>query len=201
MEGIRWMVTRFECQRCRDWRYQKSWFVWTFLGYCIANYLSVTIFALDFTLILLFSVKDGVFRHYNGPRDKEAFITFIEEKQWSMIEPIPSYKNPDSPQMAVVALFFKLSMAVRDFHNHLVENVGIPSWASYSMFAVVTLGLGCILGFVSFISRFFKFNLKYLVHCLYYWRRFSNWSRYQESYCCCWKEEAREIRKRWWKIK
>jgi hypothetical protein len=54
--------------------------------------------------------------------------------------------------MAVVALFFKLSMAVRDFHNHLVENVGIPSWASYSMFAFVTLGLGCILGFVSILD-------------------------------------------------
>ncbi|KAI6190475.1 Thioredoxin [Aphelenchoides bicaudatus] len=95
----------------------------------------------------IYHVKDGVFRVYSGPRDKEAFITFVEEKQYSMIEPVPSYKNPDSPQMGVVALFFKLSMAVRDFHNHLVENVGIPSWASYSMFAVVTLGLGCILGF------------------------------------------------------
>lgn len=57
--------------------------------------------------------------------------------------------------MGVVALFFKLSMAVRDFHNHLVENVGIPSWASYSLFAFVTLGLGCILGFVIlFYSNF-----------------------------------------------
>jgi hypothetical protein len=69
-----------------------------------------------------------------------------------MIEPLPSYKHPDSPQMAVVAVFFKLSMAVRDLHNHLVENVGIPSWASYCLFAIVTLGLGCILGFVSFMG-------------------------------------------------
>ncbi|KAI6215643.1 Thioredoxin [Aphelenchoides besseyi] len=95
----------------------------------------------------IYHVKDGVFRVYAGPRDKEAFITFIEEKQWSLVEPLPSYKHPDSPQMAVVAVFFKLSMAVRDLHNHLVENIGVPSWASYALFAFVTLGLGCILGF------------------------------------------------------
>jgi hypothetical protein len=53
--------------------------------------------------------------------------------------------------MGVVALFFKLSMKVRDLHNHLVEQVGVPSWASYSAFAVVTLGLGCILGFVRYL--------------------------------------------------
>lgn len=51
--------------------------------------------------------------------------------------------------MGVVAVFFKLSMSVRDLHNHLVENVGIPAWASYSLFAIVTLALGCVLGFVS----------------------------------------------------
>jgi hypothetical protein len=50
--------------------------------------------------------------------------------------------------MGVVAQFFRLSMSVRDFHSHLVENVGIPPWASYAGFATVTLGLGCILGFV-----------------------------------------------------
>jgi len=50
--------------------------------------------------------------------------------------------------MGVVAVFFRLSMSVRDFHNHLVENVGIPPWASYAGFAAVTLALGCVLGFV-----------------------------------------------------
>lgn len=57
--------------------------------------------------------------------------------------------------MGIVALFFKLSMAVRDLHNHLVENVGIPAWASYAGFATVTLTLGCILGFVNIISEIF----------------------------------------------
>ncbi|KAK5975391.1 Thiol disulfide isomerase and thioredoxin [Trichostrongylus colubriformis] len=95
----------------------------------------------------IYHVKDGVFRVYTGPRDKNDFITFIEDKRWRSIDPVPDYKHPNSKQMAVVAVFFKLSMAVRDLHNHLVEDKGVPSWASYSLFAGVTLALGCILGF------------------------------------------------------
>lgn len=51
--------------------------------------------------------------------------------------------------MSVVAMFFRLSMKVRDLHNHLIEDRGLPPWASYTLFAVATLVLGCILGFVS----------------------------------------------------
>ncbi|CAJ0961815.1 unnamed protein product, partial [Mesorhabditis belari] len=96
----------------------------------------------------IYHVKDGVFRQYSGPRDKNDFISYVEDKRWRNVEPVPSYKHPNSAQMGVVAVFFKLSMAVRDLHNHLVENKGVPSWASYSMFALVTLALGCILGFL-----------------------------------------------------
>uniref|UniRef100_A0A914LBE4 Thioredoxin-related transmembrane protein 1 n=1 Tax=Meloidogyne incognita TaxID=6306 RepID=A0A914LBE4_MELIC len=96
----------------------------------------------------IYHVKDGVFRLYVGPRDKNDFSTFIEEKQWTNFDPIPSYKYPDSPQMGIVAVFFKLSMAVRDLHNHMVEKLGVPSWASYTLFAGVTLALGCVLGFI-----------------------------------------------------
>ncbi|PAV80074.1 hypothetical protein WR25_25895 [Diploscapter pachys] len=96
----------------------------------------------------IYHVKDGVFRLYTGARDKHDFISFIEDKRWRVIDPVPDYKHPNSKQMAVVAVFFKLSMAVRDLHNHLVEEKGVPAWASYSMFAGVTLTLGCILGFL-----------------------------------------------------
>lgn len=96
----------------------------------------------------IYHVKDGAFRQYSGPRDKNDFISYIEDKRWRNVEPVPNYKHPNSAQMGVVAVFFKLSMAVRDLHNHLVEEKGVPSWASYSMFALVTLALGCILGFL-----------------------------------------------------
>ena len=80
--------------------------------------------------------------------------------------------------MAVVAVFFKLSMSVRDLHNHLVENVGVPAWASYSLFAAVTLGLGCILGFVSArasgVFECARVLRLLLVYCLHNRRRFSD---------------------------
>ncbi|VDN54628.1 unnamed protein product [Dracunculus medinensis] len=105
----------------------------------------------------IYHVKDGVFRQYTGARDKNDFISHIEEKKWSLQDPIPNYKHPNSPQMTVVAWFFKLSMYVRDKHNYLVEDVGIPAWASYSLFAGITLALGCVLGFfiVCIIDRVF----------------------------------------------
>ncbi|CAP36281.1 Protein CBR-DPY-11 [Caenorhabditis briggsae] len=95
----------------------------------------------------IYHVKDGVFRQYSGSRDKSDFISFVEDKKYRVIDPVPDYKHPNSKQMGVVAVFFKLSMAVRDLHNHLVEDKGIPSWASYGLFAGVTLALGCVLGF------------------------------------------------------
>lgn len=60
-----------------------------------------------------FSVINGEFRQYRGTRDKNAFMTFIEEKKWQSIEPIPGWKSPQSFQMSVVSSFFKLSQILR----------------------------------------------------------------------------------------
>uniref|UniRef100_A0A7E4VNY9 Thioredoxin-related transmembrane protein 1 n=1 Tax=Panagrellus redivivus TaxID=6233 RepID=A0A7E4VNY9_PANRE len=143
------------CPACKD--LQKAWNA--FAGW--SKDLNIKVAEVDVTtnpglsgrflvtaLPTIYHVKDGVFRPYQGPRDKNNFISFIEDKRWSAIDPLPSYKHPNSPQMTVVAYFFKLSMAVRDFHNNLVENHGVPSWASYTGFATVTLALGCVLGFL-----------------------------------------------------
>uniref|UniRef100_A0A158P6P0 Thioredoxin domain-containing protein n=1 Tax=Angiostrongylus cantonensis TaxID=6313 RepID=A0A158P6P0_ANGCA len=142
------------CPACKD--LQKAWNAFADWS----NDLNIKVGEVDVTvnpglsgrflvtaLPTIYHVKDGVFRVYSGPRDKNDFITFIEDKRWRSIDAVPDYKHPNSKQMAVVAVFFKLSMAVRDLHNHLVEVKGIPSWASYSLFAGVTLALGCILGF------------------------------------------------------
>ncbi|VDM60579.1 unnamed protein product [Angiostrongylus costaricensis] len=151
-----WMVEFHApwCPACKD--LQKAWNAFADWS----NDLNIKVGEVDVTvnpglsgrflvtaLPTIYHVKDGVFRVYSGPRDKNDFITFIEDKRWLSIDAVPDYKHPNSKQMAVVAVFFKLSMAVRDLHNHLVEVKGIPSWASYSLFAGVTLALGCILGF------------------------------------------------------
>ena len=59
---------------------------------------------------LIRSVSDGVFRQYRGPRDKDHFLSFVEEKKWLQAEEVPAWKSPGSYQMAVVAQFFKVGM-------------------------------------------------------------------------------------------
>ena len=93
-----------------------------------------------------FSVKDGVFRQYRGARDKDSFISFVEDKKWTQVEEITSWTNPDSVQMTMVSYFFKLSMVLRNVHSTLTEEYQFPYWVSYVAFAVATILLGAILG-------------------------------------------------------
>lgn len=59
------------------------------------------------------SAKDGIFRQYKSPRDKESLISFVKEKKWQQLEPISSWKSPNSIQMSVISYFFKLSQILR----------------------------------------------------------------------------------------
>ncbi|CAL4065164.1 unnamed protein product, partial [Meganyctiphanes norvegica] len=94
------------------------------------------------------SVKDGVFRQYRGSRDKDEFMSFIEEKRWESLEEVPAWKSPASMQMSIVSQFFKLSMVLRGVHSVLVEEYGLPTWGSYLVFALATILVGALLGLV-----------------------------------------------------
>jgi len=96
----------------------------------------------------IFHVKDGVFRQYRGARDKDSFISFVEDKKWTQVEEISSWKSPDSVQMSLVAYFFKLSMVLRNVHTTLTEDYQMPYWVSYVAFAVATILLGGLLGLI-----------------------------------------------------
>lgn len=63
--------------------------------------------------MLVFSVKDGVFRSYAGPRDKEDFMKFIEEKKWTVVEPLAAWKYPDSPQLVFYLFFLRNTVNVK----------------------------------------------------------------------------------------
>lgn len=102
-------------------------------------------------------MKDGVFRQYRGTRDREEFISFVDEKKWEHIEPIPSWKSPSSIQMSVVSGFFKLSMMLRNIHTQITEEHGIPYWGSYLLFALATIIVGAVLGLI----------LVFLIDCFY----------------------------------
>jgi len=94
----------------------------------------------------IYHVSDGVFRQYRGPRDKDHFLSFVEEKKWLQAEEVPAWKSPGSYQMAVVAQFFKLSMKLRAVHTILVQDYGLPEWGSYVIFALATILTGALIG-------------------------------------------------------
>ncbi|XP_067242773.1 thioredoxin-related transmembrane protein 1 [Chanodichthys erythropterus] len=96
----------------------------------------------------IYHCKDGVFRRYQGPRTKEDFLSFIEEKKWQSIEPVSSWFGPSSFMMNAMSALFKLSMFIRHCHNYLTEQLGVPVWGSYGIFALATLVSGLALGLV-----------------------------------------------------
>uniref|UniRef100_T1J9K3 Thioredoxin domain-containing protein n=1 Tax=Strigamia maritima TaxID=126957 RepID=T1J9K3_STRMM len=96
----------------------------------------------------IYHVMDGHFRLYRGSRDKENFISFVEDKKWQSVEEISSWTSPNSILMSLISYFFKLSMVLRSIHTKLIEEYGIPYWGSYLIFALVTILIGAILGLI-----------------------------------------------------
>ncbi|XP_043844031.1 thioredoxin-related transmembrane protein 1 isoform X1 [Dromiciops gliroides] len=114
----------------------------------------------------IYHCKDGEFRRYQGPRTKEDFISFINDKQWKSIEPLSSWFGPGSflrrmmvkdinnysgdgeIRMSSMSALFQLSMWIRTCHNYFTEDLKIPVWGSYVIFALATLFSGLILGLI-----------------------------------------------------
>ncbi|XP_054828009.1 thioredoxin-related transmembrane protein 1 [Eublepharis macularius] len=94
----------------------------------------------------IYHCKDGEFRRYQGPRTKTDFINFISDQEWKSIEPVSSWLGPSSFLMSSMSALFQLSMWIRHCHNYLTENLGMPAWGSYAIFAFATLFSGLLLG-------------------------------------------------------
>ncbi|KAL7889825.1 hypothetical protein AOLI_G00020830 [Acnodon oligacanthus] len=126
----------------------------------------------------IYHCKDGVFRRYQGARTKDDFLSFIDEKKWQSIEPVSSWFGPSSFMMNMMSALFKLSMFIRQCHNYLTEQVGIPVWGSYVIFALATLFSGLALGLV----------LVFIADFVFPSRRFSSPAYYQKKHAV---EQAR----------
>ncbi|KAM4853232.1 thioredoxin-related transmembrane protein 1 [Thomomys bottae] len=94
----------------------------------------------------IYHCKDGEFRRYQGPRTKKDFINFVSEREWKNIEPVSSWFGPGSVLMSSMSALFRLSMYIRTCHNYFIEDLGLPVWGSYTVFASVTLLSGLLLG-------------------------------------------------------
>ncbi|XP_035897576.1 thioredoxin-related transmembrane protein 1-like isoform X1 [Anopheles stephensi] len=103
----------------------------------------------------IFHVINGEFRQYKGPRDMNSFMSFVEEKKWESLEQVSAWRNPDSIQMSLVSLFFKLSHFLkvsrtrwRNLNTMLLKEYGLPVWGSYTLFGIGTVLLGAIFGLI-----------------------------------------------------
>ncbi|TDG43306.1 hypothetical protein AWZ03_010278 [Drosophila navojoa] len=94
----------------------------------------------------IYHVKDGEFRQYRGARDADALLFFLKKKSWQSIEPLSSWKKPDTIHMSLLSYFFKLSHTLKDFNSRLQEEYGLPTWGSYALFAIATIFVGAALG-------------------------------------------------------
>ncbi|XP_076831064.1 thioredoxin-related transmembrane protein 1 [Brachyhypopomus gauderio] len=121
----------------------------------------------------IYHCKDGVFRRYQGARSKDDFLSFIDEKKWQSIEPVSSWFGPSSFLMNMMSALFKLSMFIRQCHNYLTEQVGIPDWGSYVIFALATLFSGLTLGLVLVFIADFVFPSRRFSSSAYYHKKYA----------------------------
>uniref|UniRef100_A0A182T469 Thioredoxin domain-containing protein n=1 Tax=Anopheles maculatus TaxID=74869 RepID=A0A182T469_9DIPT len=96
----------------------------------------------------IFHVINGEFRQYKGPRDMNSFMSFVEEKKWESLEQVSAWRNPNSIQMSLVSLFFKLSHFLKELNTMLLKEYGLPVWGSYTLFGIGTVLLGAIFGLI-----------------------------------------------------
>lgn len=75
-------------------------------------------------------------------------MSFVEDQKWKELEPVSTWKNPDSLQMTVVSYFFKLSHFLKEINNVMLVDYGLPSWMTYVLFGLATILLGALLGLV-----------------------------------------------------
>jgi len=114
------------------------------------------------SLPTILHIKDGVFRQFTGGRKTTDLISFIDERKWEKLEPMAWYRDPSSIQMGVVGSFFKAAMFIRGVYSSMTEDYGIPEWACYIIFAVLTIVTGLILGLLLVICCDNFFPAKYI---------------------------------------
>nr|XP_029531471.1 thioredoxin-related transmembrane protein 1-like isoform X3 [Oncorhynchus nerka] len=100
------------------------------------------------TLPTIFHVKEGSVRRYVSVREAEEFHTYVSNRRWEEVEPLPSWKSPNSPLMSCMAGLFRLSLWIRWTHGYLTGDLGMPVWGSYLSFAMATLVTGLLMGLV-----------------------------------------------------
>jgi len=114
------------------------------------------------SLPTIYHIKEGVFRQYLGGRKTSDLISVIDEKKWESQSPVSWYRDPSSMQMGVVGAFFKTAMFIRGIYNTMTDVYGIPEWACYVIFAILTIITGLLLGLLLVVCCDNFFPAKYI---------------------------------------
>lgn len=78
--------------------------------------------------IVLSSVRDGVFRQFNGERSLNGLKSYIEYRDWTRTTPISPYFAPDS------LLYVQISPKLFNTHLSLFDISECHSLVKFSMF-------------------------------------------------------------------
>lgn len=150
-----WMVEFFApwCPACN--RFESTWNEFSLKS----NELNIKVGAADVnanpvlsglfsvtSLPTVYHIKDGQYRIYNLNRDLDSLVDFIKNKEWKNIEPSSSWLSPNSFLIKGLSLLFKLTIYFKDIYTLLTETYGYPVWAVLTLFVVITISLGLLLG-------------------------------------------------------
>ncbi|XP_046859289.1 thioredoxin-related transmembrane protein 1-like [Xenia sp. Carnegie-2017] len=107
------------------------------------------------SLPTIYHAIQGKFRVYKEKRKLDELVDFVTLKKWETVEPVPSWKSPGSILMGSFGMVFRASIVFRDIHIALTEGYGLPAWASFVIFGVVTIIIGLLFGMILvFISDY-----------------------------------------------
>ncbi|XP_022795850.1 thioredoxin-related transmembrane protein 1-like [Stylophora pistillata] len=98
------------------------------------------------SLPTIYHIKNGEFRQFKGSRSLKGLMVFVKDQKWRDIEPLPWWKSPGSYLMGFLGLMFKLSVLLKNMHELLTLTYGVPVWGSYTIFGVVVVATGILLG-------------------------------------------------------
>lgn len=100
------------------------------------------------SLPTIYHIKDGKYRIYNGNRELNSLVDFIKNKEWEKLEPTSSYLSPNSILIKALSFLFKITIYFKDVYTQLTEKYNYPIWAVLTLFVLITIALGLLLGIV-----------------------------------------------------
>ena len=107
----------------------------------------------------IYHIKDGVFREYNGRRNFDSMLEFIEDRGYEELDPVPFYKDPKSSIAKIMGYAFWASIKANDVAN-VLKSKGYSNITIVILAAIATISSGVILGFTFVVIFEFIYPVK-----------------------------------------